>query len=92
MSFLPQPELSVAGGIGVPVGEGGEPPLEEGTLEHEGREGWLRHGGSRWRLMVRCGLQIPLGSRRLVVVVVVDWNMARAKESFRMDLDLAEYW
>lgn len=42
-SSLPQPELSVAGGIGVPVGEGGEEALEEGALEHVGRERWLGH-------------------------------------------------
>ena len=70
---LPQPELSVAGGIGVPVGEGGEPPLEEGALEHEGREGWLGHDdGSRWGLNA-----FAVGSRRRssassFVVVVVD--------------------
>lgn len=48
---LPQPELSVAGGIGVPVGEGSEKLLEERALEHVGREGWLRHdgdGGWKW--------------------------------------------
>ena len=46
---LPQPELSVAGGIGVPVGEGGEEALEEGALEHVGREGWLGHDCSSRR-------------------------------------------
>lgn len=45
---LPQPELSVTGGVGVPVGEGGEEALEEGALEHVGGEGWLGHDdGSR---------------------------------------------
>lgn len=77
---LPQPELSVAGGIGVPVGEGGEPPLEEGALEHEGREGWLRHDGSRWGLNA-----FAVESRRRLRRRRRGLAMARAKESFRMD-------
>lgn len=57
---LPQPELSVAGGVGVPVGEGGEEALEEGALEHVGGERWLGHDdGSRWGWCFGC-----VGSRR----------------------------
>jgi hypothetical protein len=82
---LPQPELSVAGGIGVPVGEGGEEALEEGALEHVGREGWLGHDGRcRWRMMfLRCGRDLVVSLRRRRRGLA----MARAKESFRMDFE-----
>lgn len=40
---IPQTELSVASGIGVPVGNGGHPPLQPRALDDEVGERGLRH-------------------------------------------------
>lgn len=40
---LPQAELSVTSGIGVPVGKRSHPPLQPRTLDNEVCERWLRH-------------------------------------------------
>lgn len=46
---VPQTELSVAGGIGVPVGQGGHPPLQPRALDNEVGNGGLRHDcGCDW--------------------------------------------
>lgn len=42
-SCIPQAELSVASGIGVPVGERGHPPLQPRALDDEVGERGLRH-------------------------------------------------
>lgn len=41
----PQAQLSVAGGVGVPVGERGHPALQPGALDDEVGHGRLRHDG-----------------------------------------------
>lgn len=49
---IPQTELSVARGIGIPVGERGHPPLQPGALDDEVDERGLRHvwrGELEWR-------------------------------------------
>ena len=43
--YVPKTELSVSGGIAVPVGERGHHVLEPWSLDDEAGEGWLRHGG-----------------------------------------------
>lgn len=49
---VPKTELSVSGGIAVPVGERGHHVLEPWSLDDEAGEGWLRHGGDETGVMV----------------------------------------
>lgn len=44
-SNIPETELSVARGIGVPVGERLEGAVKPGPLDDKGSQGWVGHGG-----------------------------------------------
>lgn len=61
---LPQPELPVTGGIGVPVGQWLHELAEPWSLHNEVNERWLRHGAVVWWSGMKLSNVLPGSTRR----------------------------